>query len=316
MGRETDGVEWISFDPTDLSDKLLTSRDVDGAGFEVRLSRVASNGTGLDALEAIYWSVFPETDADAYDPDGIPFSGSDLLSTFDVALLDYDGSSLVNFTDAALRHRLQQSSETHNVEVNSTTMFVDPSGRSSSRLGWMLGFRYFRFTDDFSLDSDVVDTRFSGAVEEVSYNVGVENNLFGVQIGGTYEHFFTPGFVVYFVAKGGVFGNHIKHDSFIGGAAGPAVVNDPTSPSDGQAFDVASDRTNAAFLGEMDFGLRWQLWKRLAFRGGYRVLSASRVALSTDQFPTFFSDLSDVAAINADGSLLMHGGYAGAQFEW
>ena len=64
-------------------------------------------------------------------------------------------------------------------------------------------------------------------------------------------------------------------------------------------------------LGEMDLGFDYRLTSRWNAFAGYRILGASNVALPTNQIYSDLRGIQDVESIDSNGSLIMHGGYAG-----
>jgi len=113
MDRDDENNLWLSYDNEVNQTRLLSSRDADmdwSGGFEARLGRYFNCGN--NALEVVYWGVFPETtEANAFAFN----TGGELLSILHFDALTYDfgtGPQSVNsLYDNAQRHQLIRSHE-------------------------------------------------------------------------------------------------------------------------------------------------------------------------------------------------------------
>ena len=323
MTRDNADDLWLSFDTANISGRVLGSRDAEmdwGGGVEARIGRYFDCGN--TGLEALYWGVYPsDEEANAYGADMV----GALNTTLNFDSLEYDdglgASAVVDWYDGALRHRVRRDYEFHNIELN---LFGNPDCLTVGnccgphvRFGWLAGVRYFNFEENFEFASDETNTIFGDDPDsELLYRIGVENDLVGFQIGGRADYFFHPCLKLYSATKLGLYGNHISHDSFVGGGTGAAVINNPLSAYDGQLFDISSDKTDVAFLGELDLGLDYQVTQCWSIASGYRAVAVTGVALPTNQVPQFFDDLSGVENINSNGSLILHGAYVRAEFNY
>ena len=114
-----------------------------------------------------------------------------------------------NWFQPAQVHRLTCDWEFHNIELNVLTILNGYNGgcgvngtgcgprlgghgcggcgdcccRPRMNVSWLAGFRYFRFDEDLIFASDDGDGVFNGGLDEMAYNVEVENNLIGFQLG-------------------------------------------------------------------------------------------------------------------------------------
>ena len=111
----------------------------------------------------------------------------------------------------------------------------DPCG-PTFRYAWLAGVRWFSFRDEILFGADTVDAVFTGAPEEIFYGIETINQLIGFQLGGRGEYYLTRCLALNFGHKVGLFGNHIEHDSQIGGTAGLAMINN--GPNNGRYFSV------------------------------------------------------------------------------
>jgi hypothetical protein len=330
--------QWFSFDDINLENQILNDNHADmdwSGGVEARLGRWFN--CGCNAVELVYWGVYPsqtEANRTAADVQGA------LNHVFTFNSLSYDdglggGVNAVDdwFNDAQ-RHRVQRDWQFHNVEVNILSYrSVCYGGNGAScgprigegcyngcgprlNLSFLAGFRFFRFDEGLQFASDNGDTVFTGAPDELFYDVDVKNELYGFQLGGDAEYFLARRLSVNGGTRFGVFENNMRQRQFIGGSNGTAFVNDPISPNFGQAYDITSTDDDIAFLGQIDAGANFYLTSNLRLTGGYRVLAASGVARAADQIPYNFDDLVGARDINTRGTMVLHGAYGGVEFNY
>ena len=77
-----------------------------------------------------------------------------------------------------------------------------------------------------------------------------------------------------------------------------------------------STANNFAVLTQVDVGLDWQVTRRLALQGGYRLVAVCDVGLSDNQVPFYGNDTQAIADIQHNGSLILNGFFTGATFTW
>jgi hypothetical protein len=336
MTLESQDEHWFSYDDINLENQILNHEDADmdwAGGVEASIGRYfncCQNG-----IELVYWGLYPdssEASVTAADVQGT------LNHVFTFNSLSYDDglgggvAALDDWFNDAQIHRVRRDWEFHNVEVNLLTFrngFMGgcgcgpsiPSGCWDScqprvNLSFLAGFRFFRFDEYLQFASDNSETVFDGDPDEVYYDVDVDNELYGIQIGGEAELFVTRRLSFSAGTKFGVFENNMEQRQLIAGANGAAVVNDPISPNFGQAYDITSSEEDVAVLGELETGVNVYLLHNLRATAGYRVLAISGVARTTDQIPYNFDDILGAREINTEGSMVLHGGYAGLEFNY
>lgn len=191
---------------------------------------------------------------------------------------------------------------------------VGPLARSNSgrvRVMTSHGFRWFQIQDDMELAYNVDGAPGYGA-EDIYDSVEVENNLFGYQFGGRLTYCLGSRLDLNIGGKFGLYGNHAEMRHELGTETQVAYRT-------GAATDLirteASD-TVLASLGELDLGLGFRVNNAWTIRGGYRMLGVTGVATAPDAFPANYSSVASAAAVHADGSYLLHGGYVGLDFNW
>jgi hypothetical protein len=315
MTRDHEDSVWLSYNTGDPTMHLLGNRDADmdwQGGTEIRIGRILFGSPY--ALEAVLWGIYSGTEeANVFD------SGVVGLGTvFDFADLVADGqggglgaAAFVNdFFDGATRHRLRRSYEFQNVELNLLRLPVysaSPDGAGGLFARGLLGFRYLRADEAFQYASDFADSQFGTSGDEIFYDIDVENHLIGVQVGGRVDYLFSSRLSLYADVKFGIFGNHISHNSRIGNQNGPAVVGLTAFADVGRPFDIHSTKTDVSMLGELRAGVDYQLSPHWRLTGGYRAVGMTGVALATNQIPVYMVDLDGVAAIDTNGSMILHG---------
>lgn len=326
MDRDNDDTIWISVFDDALDVSVLSSADANMAwttGAEFTIGRYL--GCGCSALEVTYWGIDPGIQsATVLDPNDIA-TAPNLLTSFDFSTLNYDDgvnptAAIGDWFDGARAHRVVRNWEYDNLEIN----FVHHSCTGCLNglcgtprnycLSMIAGFRYIDMDEHFRLDSDDGDTTFDGGLEEVKYCIQLENQLFGLQIGGRGDFCVNDCLAFHSACKVGVYNNRIEHWSFVGGANGAAVVG--AGPNAGEEFDIRSNKDDFAMVAELDLSASYQLSCRWRATAGYRVLAMNGVALPGAQIPTNFADIDGVRNIGSESSLILHGGYAGLEFNY
>lgn len=339
LNRTRGNKQWLSVDDADITDRVMTTWDADmeySGGFEIRGGRTFN--CNQNAIELVYWGLFPVTQSQQV------FAGVDTVGNLGTALLFddmlYNGAAVNNLYNNQDTHLLVRSYQFHNVEVNLLNATgcgtlgtwcgtgcgscggsgCGSCGNSSLQWNWSTGLRYFQFNEGMTFASDSAapaDNVFTGAPEEIYYDIDVANHLIGMQMGASATYCLGKRISFYGSGKMGVYTAYITHESQIGGSAGVATVNNINSPFNGQAWRVASNGTGAAFLSEFDFAAAWQINNCLRATIGYRVMGVAGVALASEQIPTeTFTDILGVDHIDTNGSMLLHGGYASLEFNY
>lgn len=272
-------------------------------GVEAVISRRTCNSWGW---EARYWGLYPNTASSTLD--GTP--GTALAGLQD---LDYPPLSVpvLDVYNAAVSHQVTRENSINNFELNmlKNAGCFTFAGRSTffELLG---GFRWFQFDENFAYSA--LNT-VAPWPNQLDYAVDVQNSLLGLQLGGRTEWCLTDRLRLTTGLRGGLFNNRIAASSRVGDTIGN-VATIVGGPYDGAAYDFSSTKNDVAFLGELDAGVVYQFSSRARLNFGYRVIAVNGVALAPDQIPFNFTDATDIQRIDSNGSLLLQGGYAGAQF--
>lgn len=321
MTRDRADNVWLSYDQIDIRERVLNTNDADfsvGGGSGATVGRYFNSGQ--NSVQAVYWGIYSGTsEANVFGANTV--AGLNTILHLDG--LQYDAGlgggaqdlSGIFFFDAE-RHRLRREFNVYNIELNLVGHNFT-SGSGPWQWGWTAGIRYLRFDEDFLYSSDRINTNFTGDPREVHYEIDVDNNLLGFQVGGRADYLMGARLSVFAETKAGIYGNHISHRSRIYGANGPAFVGDPTSPYFGQDVDFTTDQDRFAMIGDLSVGARWSFNSGWSISAGYRAVGVSGVALSTNQIPVdFIGALDSIQTVNSNGSLILHGAFAGIDYNY
>ncbi len=270
----------------------------------------------MRGLEFVYWGLYPASAEQT--------ATGTLDSPIDLTDIDYDGGDGNAIFDGAAAHRLRFDYDLHSAELNLLGNYGGPLG--CGRLGycgtgcgqrwgfgWLAGFRYINYTEDWLFSADLDDTTFDDDADQLNYEVDLQNNLFGAQLGVGFDYCVTTKLQAYVIGKAGIFGNVIDMQQSIYGTAGDATLN--TGLASGEVYDVDSDDFDLALASQIDVGGRYAWSQNWSLDFGWRVLALSGVAIAEDNVAQ--SNLGSVAGdIQTSSSVIIHGGYAGLTYAW
>jgi hypothetical protein len=178
------------------------------------------------------------------------------------------------------------------------------------------GVRWFRMDDDFEFAASISDDSYGGSNDDIYYNLNIRNDLVGYQTLGRIDYCLGRCFSVYAGGKAGMYVNSIDYESRLGGGDDvaqvgsyyPSIQNDPILVS-------ASDRT-LSFLGELDLGMNYSVTPCWSINAGYRILGVAGVATAVGQIAPEVALLNETGNICSNQSLVLHGAYVGAAYNW
>jgi hypothetical protein len=293
----------MSFDTTNPVGELILNHDTLGdwePGGEIRFGVYVGCRT---AVEFSYWTLnnFDQQKL-AFDPPGV---GS-LNTPFDFRSLEFGaGNPVTDWYDNAEAHRVTRRDEIHNFELNVIRHGLVCSPCSPLQVSGLVGVRYFRFAEDFQFAS-ADDNPVFGAdpATEAYYDIDVQNNLYGVQLGGQATFNLTKRWSVYAAPRFGVFINDMDQSSRI--YTGTGIT----------AMEIHSDRQIISVLGQLDVGLNYQFACGWSAQAGYRIIGISGIALSDRQIPYLQDDLFGISDIDHASNLVLHGITAGVEYRY
>lgn len=279
---------------------------------------------GCFGIQATYWGLYPGNQFTSIVPDG-----ANLSSRFNWPDLQACGDDVTLVADRADIYRLTRDFRVHNFELNLLNFSHAYGNGCGSQCGpgnscapnfrynFLLGFRYLDFREGFLFNAEKYPAAPGGDSEEVFYNVDVQNRLAGFQIGGRTDYYLTCNLSAFASAKGGVYGNRMSLQQALRDCDGnAAVINNPASEYHQDAFDINSTRTNVAFLTEFALGANYKVTECWSVYAGYQVVIATGVAEANDQVPSNFQFLDEARSIKNDGSLVLHGAFFGASYNF
>ncbi|MCB9939847.1 MAG: BBP7 family outer membrane beta-barrel protein [Planctomycetaceae bacterium] len=286
-------------------------------GFEVRVGRYFN--CQRNAIEAVYWSLDPSSQSTQTVSANVLGNLNGILNWDS---LTYGGNTADIYVNVAPGddgiHRLTRDYSFQNLELN-LWQFCGSCGTgkcncSRLRHNWLVGVRYFRFDEGLLFASDANDLQITYAPDEIFYNIDIENHLLGFQVGNEAQYCVSDRLTADLGVKLGLFSNRINHISEIGGALGVATINN--GPFLGQQYYVESSKNDVAFLGEVNLGLRYCFNCNWTGTIGYRALAITGVAVASDQIYPDLRGINDVENIDSSRALILHGGYAGLEYNW
>ena len=291
-------------------DTLFTN-DADEQTFDGFGVNVGSRGANGNGFEVRYW---------ALNPGRVVASLSGVNVATNIRGLDQllhvsSGRDLFDIYSNTVAQTVVRDTDINNLEFN----FLRNGGNFSSRKGrhgffeMFGGFRWFQFDEGLQYTASIDNGQFPLVPSDFFYNLETRNTLLGLQAGCRTEFCISSKFRLFGGLKGGLFNNNINTVQNITDLDGEiAQVN--AGAAAGRPFSYNVEKNDLAFLGELDWGVLYQLTSRSRLRLGYRVIGVSGVALAADQIPFSFTDPGGLTRANSNGSLILGGGYYGIEF--
>lgn len=277
-----------------------------------------------------YRAAMPQWNGIEVDPDGAGALGLD---------------SIYNHFDNATAFRVRRDMRFQGIEANVSSFGIMGAGRAAycggnnGRLLGMLGrdckgyggaggpfvpnrggciqvvtshgFRWFQVDDDYEFAANINGVGDYQA-DDLYHNVDTKNNLYGYQFGSRLVYMLNNCWSLSVGGKFGLYGNHAELRQRIGSDTNIAYRT-------GVGTDLINTKdsdTVLSTLGELDLGLGYRFNNAWTVRGGYRLMGLTGIATATDHLNSEFSSVAASSYVNADDSILLHGGYVGLEFNW
>jgi len=184
----------------------------------------------------------------------------------------------------------------------------------------LCGVRYFRVDDDFELASEfgtyaggVIPEVYNGfdyaSANELYHDIQVENHLVGVQLGSSMNYCIASRWNLFADTTFGLYNNHVNHYQRIYNPLGNVVQ----FTQELRTASARSDKNDVAFLGEVRLGGSYDVschWRAVL---AYRAVAISGLALSTEQLRPEYSNWADMARVDSNSSIIIHGIQIGAE---
>ncbi len=178
--------------------------------------------------------------------------------------------------------------------------------RKGQLVTWIAGFRWVEWNQQANINYAFANPEPYGSG---SVNTQTGNNLYGGQLGAEMPLWDAGSRLqVNGIGKAGVFYNHAAYQrstaAFVTAAGEPFPLGTLSSQAD-----------QTAFFGELGVNASLRVTSWLSWRAGYTFFWLSGVALPMNQLP--LSSFGDVtAAMNTNGSVLLHGVTTGLEARW
>ena len=300
---------WTTYEFTDASNQLRHTwypLEWEG-GFDLRLGRRFCCGCNQWALEAGYWTLNPAEISVFRSHMNLVSTPLDLLNVEDPVV----GGPAQGLFDEAEAHIIDRRNEVHSIELNLIRSPIGVVCGTPFHCSWTFGARFFRFEEDLVFSSlDEGGTVFG--VDPTGYlDDKCVNNLIGAQLGCRVDYTRNK-WRLYAFPKVGIYNNHIRHrfSGYRRDSVNGTVLFNVLWPGYPQ-YPVESTTDVVAFLTEFDVGLDWQFHPNWSATLGYRATVATGMALADHQIPFFPGDTPELADIDYNGYLLLHGAFAG-----
>lgn len=184
--------------------------------------------------------------------------------------------------------------------------------RTTSPVTWLAGFRWVEWNQGMFVQDRFV---FEPAVlppGSSNLDVATGNNLYGGQVGMDLCLWNRPtsALQVNALGKAGVFYNHASYQRTVG-----SFMQEGSVPT--QLGPAAATADQTSFVGELGVNASLRLTNWLSWRAGYTLFWLSGVATPAEQLSvTNVSASPATAAIDTNGSVLLHGVTTGLEARW
>jgi hypothetical protein len=300
MGRNKGDKVWTSVDALDPTVKLTNTQEIPLAwewGDEVSIGCRSPGGDWT--VEGTFWMLVPKEGAVTTQTGGL------LNSPLTTIFTTYNGFGFDSWFNDSVAHYIWRNDEVYNVELNVIRNRIGQGDPWSMEVS--LGARYFHFRDmlHYAADSSWLTGR-AVFVDDVA------NDLVGGQLGINAQYYFIPTLRLFFMQKVGLYDNLMygKFDAYVGDTSQRATQN--FYP--GQQYPVRAQTSSLAVMAEWDAGAEWQITPNWQVRFGYRLLAATGLAMSDNQFPQNTADMPALGELQHHSSLILNGAFLGCTF--
>lgn len=210
-----------------------------------------------------------------------------------------DGNEVDDYFDNSASQTIQRQDYIQSVELNFLSQYWQPNAHC--QVTWLAGVRWFRF-DESLVYSAVAGASTPTGSDTAYMDFDCTNDLVGFQLGARCDWYVTERFSLFVTPKFGFYGNYIQSQNRVFNGDGSYL------------YDFQQDTTGVSFLGQIDVGASWQFSRHWRAYMGYMAIAATGVALSDNQIPHYLAAADELQEIDRNGSLVVHGGFAGLEF--
>ncbi len=304
MTRDRGKRLWTTYQTNNNPNQLMNTNDASAdwrGGGEIRLGRRFCCSTW--ALEGTFWAL-----DSLQGHSSIQWLGGNLSTPEDFDHFTGPGS-LFNNADV---HIINRRDEIYDAELN---LMRTPLCCGPINIDWLVGFRWFHFREHLNWGTLGQDGSWSNPDDVAYLDDSIENNLFGGQVGLAAKWDVGYHLSLFARPKIGLYGNYMDHRFNIYNGAGTSFQPDPGSGIV-DTFPGASHGSTFSVLTEIDAGLQWQYHEHWSAFLGYRLIAATGIGLADEQIPFYPVDIPEWQEIDKTGHLLLHGVFAGLQYNF
>ena len=282
-------------------------------GGELTFGRHFFCGCDEWSLEATYWSL------DEFNATRCPnFAGPyNSPLKMDWTNVGDTGTLADEWFNNSPDHQVRRTDEVQNVEINLLRNHFCVGCGQPWNVDLLAGFRFFRFRDQLEFDSQHCDDGGAYALDWIHLHDDVNNNLWGGQIGCNLNYCVCPRWSVFVTPKVGLYDDYttLHYNLFATGPNGQCwQASSPTYP--GVNYPVCRSTNSFAVMTQIDVGTTWAVTPCLGLTIGYRLVAVTGIALADNQVPTDANDTVAISQIDKNGSLILHGAFAGLTYSF
>jgi len=313
MSRDKGNRVWTSYRNGSNSVQLTHTQDIEMSwrtGGEIRFGRRfccdGGYGPSIWSLEATYWALEP------FDGYHSTLDAAGLATPLSFLDVDFGGTNADQwFGNAAREHILSRHNEFQNVELNVIKNSLFSNYRFD--IDCSAGVRFFRFEESLLFGSLRNSGSWGVGADEAYLSDQVINNLIGMQFGCDVNYRLLSALEFFASPKIGIYNNHIRNVFRVYRGDGTIATQ---SAYPGETYPVVSNKNAVSFVTQVDLGLRWKVTRRWSAKIGYRALIATGIGLADNQIPPYIVDTPEIRDIDLNGQLVLHGGFAGVEYNF
>ena len=247
----------------------------------------------------------------------VSIPGNTVSSTIQFDYLEFsNGDALNGYFNNSAAHRVWRYDEVHNLELNVIRQRVITACDSPWDVNWSAGLRWFRFEENFTFGAVAENQTWGddGGIHEAYLQDDITNDMIGFQFGFE-SSYYLSGACRFFVAPQiGIYNNHIRNRFSL--YRGDGTVAYEIEPDLDGTYPVNSSKDVLSFMTEIDFGFDWKFSRNWSARLGYRVLFISGIGLAEEQITPYAVDIPEIADIDHNATLILHGAFGGLTYNF
>jgi hypothetical protein len=255
------------------------------------------------SVEATFWTLSEMTGCASVSAE--PFVATPLTA----GLMTFNNIGANEWFSDATCQTLKRTDEFDDLELNLVRHHLLCECGCPLCVDVLAGVRFFRFRDNLVWGADSLDYDTWAFVRDQT-----TNNLIGAQIGFNVEYRLWNRLRLFVTPKIGIFDNYVTNDFRANMIDGSGNSVNAVCTTYNMTYPVESHGNIFSVLSQIDVGLDWQISQRLSARLGYRLVAVTGVALADNQIPPYLNDIPAIQDIDRNGSLLVHGAFAGLTY--